>query len=369
MASKITPENAQYYYLLALLRYDSKDIDGSVKFFTKSLKLNPSDSRSWLGLARSYIEKGNNDRASYAIKRAISMDGNSPETIWEAGLLSLMNGNNEDASGLLRRYLSVMPSEQEKLYPVLFSIGADSDFIINSLLPREYDFYKRYLYFLIRNNLSKEAMDLWVRIGEMHPERELYVRYCDFLIKSGHTDKAIVLWDDFLKRFEIARGKGDNLIWNGDFEYNPEGGCLDWRIGRAEGVKVFIDRDVSRTGGSSLTVSFNGQTNPDIYIASQVVPVEQAKRYRLTGYIRTENITTKNGIFMDVRGNDCGLNYLRTEPLTGTNLWSRLDLEFRVPTGCDAVRVGIRREKSEKFDNRISGDAWVDSISMTEIKD
>ncbi|MFN3396617.1 MAG: tetratricopeptide repeat protein, partial [Thermodesulfovibrionales bacterium] len=107
MASKIIPENAQYYYLLGLLRYDRKDIDGSVMFFIKSLKLNPSDSRSWLGLARSFIEKGNNDRASYAIKQAIRMDGNSPDTIWEAGLLSLMNGNNEDASGLLRRYLSM----------------------------------------------------------------------------------------------------------------------------------------------------------------------------------------------------------------------------------------------------------------------
>lgn len=84
-----------------------------------------------------------------------------------------------------------------------------------------------------------------------------------------------------------------------------------------------------------------GYANPDIYVASQVVPVKPAKKYRLTGYIKTENITTKNSIFMDVRGKDCGLNYLRTELLTGTNLWNRPDLEFRVPSGCDAVRVGI----------------------------
>lgn len=368
-ALTIVPENARYYYLLGLQRYDNNDPDGSIRYFLKSLRLNPTDSKAWLELARSFIEKGNNDKASYALMRAIRMDGKSPDVIWEAGLLSLMNGNNEDASRLLRRYLSMMPSEQDKLYSILFTIGADSDFIIRSLLPNQYEFYKRYLYFLIRNRLTKEAIDLWPLIRDMDPERELYIRYCDFLIQSGYAEKATDLWEDFIKRFEIKKEGTDNIIWNGDFEYKPEGGCFDWRIGKSEGVKVFIDRDISRTGESSLTINFNGQTNPDISVASQVVSVKQGKRYRVTSYVRTENITTKNGVFMYINGHNCGLSYLRTEPLIGTNLWKRLDIEFKVPFGCDAVQVGIRRERSEKFDNKISGDAWIDSISMVEIKE
>jgi len=368
LAAKIVPEDARHFYILGLLKYADNDTDSSIKFFSRSLSLNPFDSKTWLGLARSYIDKGEHNSGSYALERAISLDRNTPDILWEAGLLSLMNNDPKMASGLLKRYMSMMPSEQERLYSMLFAIGADSDYIFDNIIPPEYEYRKRYLYFLISNKLIREAMDVWDRMGKMHPEKELYIRYCDFLLSSGHIDKAIKLWDGFLKEFEISREKTDNIIWNGDFEKSLEKGCFDWRTGRAEGVRVFIDRGIFRTGEASLTASFNGQTNPDIYIASQIVPVRQGARYRLLGYMRTENITTKNGIFLEIKGHRCEFNPLRSEPQVGTNLWKRIELDFSIPNGCEAVMIGIRRERSQKFDNRISGDVWIDSLSVTEIK-
>ena len=161
-----------------------------------------------------------------------------------------------------------------------------------------------------------------------------------------------------------------DIIWNGDFELPAENGGFDWRLGHAEGVKVFIDREVRLTGNASLRASFDGRSNPDIYVAKQIAPVEPESLYRVKLSIRTEGITTLNGVFLDVSGYRCPNLTVRTEPVTGTtNLWKDISTEFVTPKDCMAVWLGIRREKSDKFDNRISGNVWIDSVSMAQARE
>jgi len=105
-----------------------------------------------------------------------------------------------------------------------------------------------------------------------------------------------------------------------------------------------------------------------VYLAEQIVPVESGKEYKVIGYIKTENVTTKNGVFLDVTGYRCDAFIKRTDSVTGTNLWKDMEVEFTVPGNCKVIKIGIGREKSEKFDSKISGDVWIDSISMIPTK-
>jgi hypothetical protein len=41
---------------------------------------------------------------------------------------------------------------------------------------------------------------------------------------------------------------------------------------------------------------------------------------------------------------------------------------FKVPPGANLIVVQLRRLPSEKFDNKIDGEAWVDAVSLTRIR-
>src|SRR6266498_1451012 len=168
----------------------------------------------------------------------------------------------------------MVPEEQETVYLICYTMGIKHSYILDNLIPDNYIFHKRYLDFLISNNLVDESVDVWRKIRtRFNPDKSEYIVYCDFLIGSGELQKASALWDDFAKKFNIgAKNRApDEMIWNGDFEMPMENGGFDWKIGMSEGVKIFRDRDIKWKGLTSLRINFNGKTNPGIIIARQIV--------------------------------------------------------------------------------------------------
>jgi hypothetical protein len=261
----------------------------------------------------------------------------------------------------------MVPQEQENVYSLCYLMRVEPMSILNDLIPPKYSYHKRYLDFLIAGKLQNESIEAWKKIKTFNPERSEYLRYTDFLIASGDTQEASAVWNDFTKRFNITEKRpSGEMLWNGNFELPIENNGFDWRIGTAEGVRVFRDRDIKWTGFASLSANFDGKSNPGISLAYQIVPVTPGQKYKLTGYIRTEKITTENGVLLQASAHLCDPFVKTTEPVTGTALWKKIELEFTVPQRCKTITVSVKREQSYKFDSRISGDAWIDSLSMTQ---
>lgn len=371
-ASRITPEDAWYHYLLGFLDYAAHDRPGmerAIGHYLLSLKRNPADSHAWLAIAKAYRDTDRTNEASYALKKAHYLDKNTPDVIWELALFLLLENNQNEALPLLRRYITLVPEQQANVYALCYMMRVKPMSILNDLVPADYSFYNRYLAFLIGNGLLNESTEVWNRMKTYNPERSEYLKYCDFLIASGELGAGLALWDDFAKRFlDVKNRPAGEILWNGDFELPIENGGFDWKIGKADGVRIYRDRDIKWTGFASLSMSFDGSANPGISLAQQIVPVNQGQRYRLTGYIRTEKITTHNGIVFEASNNICDPFAKKTEPVTGTTLWKKIELEFTTPQKCKAITIAVKRERSEKFDNKISGDAWIDSLSVTQTK-
>ena len=55
---------------------------------------------------------------------------------------------------------------------------------------------------------------------------------------------------------------------------------------------------------------------------------------------------------------------LRTKSFTGTSNWIRLSQDLVVGPRTNLVTVQLCRRPSEKFDNRIAGSAWIDSVTF-----
>ncbi|MBM4140579.1 MAG: hypothetical protein FJ242_03665 [Nitrospira sp.] len=360
--------NATYHYLLGrFYQYNSDafDPDKAISHYQESIRLSPLQGGCWLDLSKAYQTAGMEKEAGRAIERALRLDPRNPEVIWEAGLFYLISGNLETAVKNLREVILLRPERQETIYDLLWKIELEPEYIIKEVVPDSYPYYKRYFLYLISTGRVSESHDLWRTMARFPVEDELFVRYTDFLISRRLYEDAEQTWRDFVgKKFAGKTEDQPSLIWNGSFEFDMQNGGLDWKIGKTKGAMPFLDSDIHISGGRSLGVSFDGKHNPDITVASQVVRVVPGANYLLRGYARSDSLTTTNGVFISVEGHKCKGLYKKSEVITGNNFWRDITVEFETPPECGAVSIKIRREKSEKLDNKISGTAWVDGISL-----
>lgn len=372
-----SPNNAHYHYLLGrVLETDLEllDLKSAIESYKRTLRLNPLYSRTWLALARAYEGLGMEKEADQALSRAIKTNPTSPRLRWEAGVFYLLRKRIDRAFENLKVYLLLEPGKQGLVYDLCERVKVEKRYILKDLLPPSYDYYKTYLSYLISHRNLNDAREVWKVISGIKGwiEKGLYLRYIDFLISLSEYNEARQVWTIFLKDFGLNNpgSEGDGILWNGGFENELVGGGFDWGLGKAEGVRVYVDRDIYLDGARSLAVAFYGRYNPDIVAASQIVLLRPDTGYTLKGYIKTDNITTTNGIFIEIVGHDqptgsCGKGlYKTTDTITGTNPWREVKIDFRTPPDCHAATVRVRRQRSSKFDNKIGGNAWVDKISL-----
>lgn len=99
----------------------------------------------------------------------------------------------------------------------------------------------------------------------------------------------------------------------------------------------------------------------------QVVDVEPNATYRLSGYIKTANLTTDSGARIEVYDVTQGLDgpyafAYSTPDVRGTNDWTYVEVTFTTLPTTTKVSVRLRRYSDH---GPVSGVAWFDDVSLT----
>lgn len=362
--------NATYSYVLGRLYHyglEHYDPEKARRYYKESLSLNPLQGGCWLDLAKASETAGSTADAGYAIKRAIRLVPKNPSVRWEAGVFYLNTGDIDASLENFREFVLLQPEKQYVVYDLVWKLGLDARHILEALVPKTYAYYRKYLSYLVSTERINESKDVWNAMKGFEVEDEEFIKYTDFLISRHLYEDARDIWNDFQKKkTKPSKENGSAMPWNGSFEEDIVNGGYDWKINETKGVDVFLDRDTRMLGSRSLGVTFDGTQNPGVSIASQVVIVRPNTGYVLRGNIKTGSLTTSNGLVLSVEGHDCKGFYRKSDAVTGTNFWKEVVVEFNTPPDCNAVLISIKREKSTKLDNKISGNAWIDGINMVQ---
>ena len=360
--------NASYHYVLGKyyhLRLDNPDMPKAIASYRESLRKSPLQPNVWIDLSKTFQMNNQPAEAERALERAVTLNPNNPSLLWEAGTFWLMNNMIEKAVGVLRQYLLLEPAMQSIVYDLCWKLKLENSFIVLNIVPQSYTYQSGYLSYLIATKRIAEAEDIWKALDPASIEKKDFIAYTDFLISHGHYAQAESIWNEITAKIEGMHGRVTNsLLWNNGFESEPLNGGFDWRIATIQGVNVFIDDTIKMSGTRSLGVVFDGQHNPDVTVAQQIVPVTPGAQYTLRTHIKTESLTTKNGIFVQVQGHNCTGLDARTDSVVGSGYWKEVAVDFEAPASCSAAVVKIRREKSQKLDNKIEGTAWIDGIIL-----
>ena len=149
----------------------------------------------------------------------------------------------------------------------------------------------------------------------------------------------------------------ENLLTNPSIEQQTDDKPIGWATKTWSGEGSFEVADVGRTGRSSLMVG--SEQGADISWFAEAA-VEPHTIYRLSGWIRTEKVQVKTG-----RGVQLALmpmNYVRTQPVTGTSDWTRVEAVFNSAAN-DTLSVHCL------FGGwgQATGRAWFDDLRLEKI--
>src|SRR5262249_1134458 len=137
-----------------------------------------------------------------------------------------------------------------------------------------------------------------------------------------------------------------NVVWNSGFETERLlGWGLDWRVQKAWGVDVALDRFVAAAGSRSLRISFNSFPTPDYDGVTQLVAVEPGREYRLRALAKAIDFATRSGLKLQVVVPGIAAQLLgETATISGTTGdWVKLETNVTIPPNTTLVMLKVRR--------------------------
>ena len=352
----------------AMYRSGSLEAAQALDAFREALRRDPASSDRWCDLAAALAQYGRTKEAGYCYDRALQLAPNSPQVWLRAANFSFSIGENQKALGEYARVVQITPVYE----PVVFSYYGLMDLPVSEILergiPADRGVAQAYFLNLLGAGTEPDVKQAWRWMtARAFLDDRLAGQYAEHLLGRGKYEDAAAAWRQYLGK-RAATYMVASYLYNGDFEEQPTGSVFDWRLSRADGIKLGLDEKVVHSGQRSLKVDLEGIENLAFgHVAQRAVIREGA--YRLRGYMKTEGLTTNRGMALRVFDVESpGRLDVRTEEVSGSSDWNLLEKTFTVSRGTRLIEVQLAREPSLKFDNKIQGTLWLDSVTLERLR-
>jgi len=331
----------------------------------EALRRNVASPYRWCDLGEALLAAGRIEEARYCFIRAVELGPQIPPVLWRAAQFYIQVHEPNRSQEYMGKMLELLPEYKELVFDAYFSNRGDvSDTLEHGFSPQSPLAKDYFRYLLVHATLEdvKKAWD-WLKSHSIADD-PLAGEYVDLLIKKGEYLLAVDTWKRTAGHYDNAYLR-PNLVFNGDFESQPLQSGLDWRFPETPGVVIKRDSTAAFSGSSSLQIEFDGERNIDFRHLTHDV-VAPPGHYHFRALVRTSELTTDQGIRFRLVDSSGRLN-LETTQLTGTHDWTPVDLDFTLAGPVRLLRIEVVRQPSAKFDNKIRGRAWVDSVSLVRL--
>jgi len=371
-------ENAAAWERLGRVReadLANPDSAAAVADFQKAVARVPLSAQYWMDLAIGYESVGNIPAAREAFGRARAAYPASSIVAWVYGNFLLRQGDNDAGFAQINHALQADPRLSDpKLVPLAVSrvwhLSQDANVLLNQVLPPDQDAYFQAIDFMVENRQPTAALLIWQRLLTLGKPVELRRSFpiLWLLIESDLGADASRVWREALAAAGLPHDEpaSPSLIWNGNFARDFLNGGLDWRWNSSlVGASIGFEAAPPSSEGRSLRLDFSGGENLNLMEPQQFVPVEPGRRYHFHALLKTEGLTTENGISFLISDPNHGAAVVATENFTGTHSWTPVDADYTTTPATHFMSIQVRRAPSRLFDNKLSGTAWIGDVSLT----
>lgn len=372
-AVRLEPGNPEFLYRLGhyqQFNLEQPDVVAAVESYQKAIALNPGYTEAWLDLGSAYELDGNTAAAQDAFLRAKKSYPASADVAWRYGNFLLRQGNLPQAFAELRVALQADPRRAGAVFSRAYRADPDIDAILSDLLPPLPAVYVDAIAEAVDSQQLAVAQTIWMRLIKLHPHLELreFSRFVATLQTRRDYEAARQVWDQGTSTMNLPPliQPRDSVLWDPSFESGVSNDAFAWYFHTlVEGVHAELDTSEKLSGERSLRLTFDGKHNPGADLACASGPVTPGTRYLFSGWVKTRNITGDQGIRFHLKpiGN-VQVALESTRDIRGTMPWTSIEQDWTAGPGVHLVEVCISREPSTDPDIHISGDAWVDDVTL-----
>jgi tetratricopeptide (TPR) repeat protein len=365
-AIALEPQNASYHDLLCRsMIFVSQQPQKAVSECRKASELNPYSSSIWLDFAQAYFSIGNRELTDAAIHKALAVDPTTPDTAWSAANFFLIQDNTAEA---IKQFAIVLREEPSLATPTLNICWQSLHDInrIQSIMPPNPEVYLAFIKLLLSTGELDSARQIWSSLMQLRAPFDYRqgMFYVDSLLQARSVAAASDAWKQLsLKSKELqAYSQPDNLVTDGSLSREILNSGFDWRYTPRPEVGVTLDSAEFHSADRSLRLTYNSNgSDAGIF---QYIAVQPATRYRLSAWVKSEEIETANGpslTLSDARDNTV---YGATEEAIGTAPWHRIQTDLQTGPETNLLILSILRRPG---DTRIQGKFWVDDIKLESL--
>ena len=375
-ATQLEPQDFRNWYFLGRYwQYNLEDTDPAraIRAYQTALSLNPHDADIWADLGTAYESDGNIPLARDAYEHAKRAYPLSAEASWRYGNFLLRQGELDSAFQEMRRAVEADPQRGGEALSRSLRADPNIGAVIGKVLPPNSVSYMSAIVDQTAEGHTGNALKVWARLVSLQPTLPLRDSFplVDSLRSTRRLAEARQVWDQAVMLSGLANlpQPAGSVLWDGGFESGFIGGGFAWSfpVG-VSGVQISIDPHVEHSGSHSLQLLFNGRFNVNLVGPCHDVPIEPSTNYRFSAWVRTQALTTDQGIRFQLRSlESSAYSPVLTSDVRGTQPWVLAGIPWSSGAADHGMQVCVVRSPSREADDKIQGIAWVDDVALVPI--
>jgi len=328
----------------------------NIQDFTALVKRDPHFPFEWTDLGGAYAAKGKKAEAEVCFRNAVAMSPRWPPVMIRAVDFYFQTGNWKAALPLTMDVLDQVPDYDTHIFERYLKSVPLHD-ALDSGLPRGNPRPARsWLAYLVAYGTWPDIQRTWNWATNHGLINVATANSFVTWLLMKHPADAPNIWKEYLGPWSEDGYLKTNYVFNGGFEKGYTGCLMDWTFQPTEGVEIKIEENQPAEGKLCMRVRFDGEHNVGPTGLRQDVVLGPGK-YHLKARIRTEGLTTDQGIQLRLSP-EWG-----SEEFLGTRPWTAVDTPFTV-TQLKVYHLELVRTPSFRFGNRIQGTLWLDDVRI-----
>lgn len=372
-AVRLEPANPAYWYSLG--RYQQYNLEQpnpalAEASYRKAIALNPVATEAWLDLGTAYELDGKTAEAREAYLQAKRSYPTSAEVSWRYGNFLLRQGDQTQAYAQLRQAIEADPQRGAAAFSRAYRTNPDLLGLLRELLPPMQSVYVDVIWDALSEKKLAVAKTVWGQLLTIHPHLQLREinRFVTELIYAGELNEARRAWDQGTATMNLPallQPKG-TVVWDPSFESDINGFAFSWVYPPIfQGTSISLDTSQKLSGKQSLRLSFDGKHDPLLEAPCTQAVVQPGTTYRFSGWIKTEALSSDQGIGFRLRTVGEGASVItNTQQILGTKPWSDIEQVWTAGPNVRQVVICVARDASTNPEARISGTAWIDDVNL-----
>jgi len=333
---------------------------GSIVGLEEAVRRAPFDYRWRIELGRALENDEQYQAAELQFRQAVELAPTYAFVHWSFANFLLRRDRPDEAMAELNLAANGDDSYRDQAFSLVWEYFGRDIGRLEEFAGTDPEARSRLAYFFAARGHAAEALKNWETLSESEKAAnpDILKAMAQGLYLQRHFREALA----FARQAGLDPDAQFETVTDGSFEKGLSSGGesrFGWQVVRGDPkVEVSGDGKVKRDGNRSMRITFRNSVKPDFYNLTQTVAVDSGARYRLSFWVRTENLRSAGMPLVAVVSANDNKPVVASEPFgSGTADWREVILDFTVPGDCSGINIRTLRPGCGE-DCPIAGTLW-----------